>query len=84
MICFMFGLNAILYSDQDIRSRYQLSKIADSNKLLFDMPKSLYSFIITIGINFGLGLIITVQEDIEEYLMKTLRTKNKLLIPKIQ
>ena len=84
MICFMFGLNAILYSDQDIRNRFNLNKIPDSNKILYDMPKSLYSFVITIGINFGLGLIFTIPNETEEYLMKTLRTKNKILIPKIQ
>ena len=84
MICFMFGLNAILYSDDDIRARFNLGKIANSNKILYDMPKSLYSFLITIVINYGLGLILTIPEETEAYLMKTLKTQNRLLIPKIQ
>lgn len=84
MISFMFGLNAILYSDNDMRSRANLEIISDKNLILYDLPKSLYSYLITLSLTWLMSFIIWLPKHTEEYLAKAIKTKNTLIIPTIQ
>ena len=82
MVTFMFGLNAILYSDNDIRQRAQLAAI--KQEFYSDIPKSLYSYLICLCMTYLLSFIIWKPNHLEELLMKAIKTKNTLIIPGIQ
>ena len=84
MILFMFGLNAILYSDNEIRSRANLATISEKNLILYDLPKSMYCYLITLGLTWIMSFIIWLPTHVEEYLAKAIKTKNTLIIPSIQ
>ncbi len=84
MVSCIFGMNAILYTDDSIEEKYRLDHIPNSNQILYSIPKSFYAFLITLVVNFLICLIIYIPDRVEEKLMKAIRTKNKLIIPYMQ
>ena len=83
MTTFMFALNAVLYTDNDIRVRAKLALIKEENEMLHDMPKSFYSYLITLVLTYLMAFILWIPKPIEEFLQKTIKTKNMLIIPSL-
>ncbi len=82
----MFGLNAILYSDDEIERRMGTTSSSSPNSttessIAQDLPKSSLSFVITLGMNLLLGLIILIPKAYECDIMRAFKTKNILIIP---
>ncbi len=90
----MFGLNAILYSDDEIEKRVNSIRGTSSastdasaanvgSSILKDLQKSCISFAITLGMNFTLGLLLIIPKKYEQDMMKAFQTKDKLILPGI-
>jgi len=94
----MFALNAMLYTDDDIQSRkvdlnleptstdtanVTISGSANIDSFIKDLPKSIFSCIISMVLNYLIGLLLIIPKLTESAINSALVTINPLIIPVI-